>query len=125
MAYIYFNPNPKGKHVTDCTVRMLCRLENFSWLEAFDRLVDISRREYRMPSSDKNWETILSAFGYRKYMLPPSVPDWYTIRDFCHDHPKGNYAIKTTGHVVAVVDGDYYDSFDSGDKEPMYYLVKE
>ena len=125
MSYIYFNPNPKGKHVTDCTVRMLCRLEGFSWLEAFDRLVDISRREYRMPSSDKNWETILSSFGYKKYMLPPSIPDWYTIRDFCRDNPRGKYAIKTTGHVVAVVDGDYYDSFDSGDKEPMYYLVKE
>lgn len=125
MSYIYYNPNPKGKHVTDCVIRMLCRLENLTWLEAFDELTDICRREFSMPSNDKMWSLMLKRRGYTKYLLPDDLYDIYTVRDFCRDHPVGKYCLKTSGHVVAVVNGDYYDSFDSGDKEPIYYWRKE
>lgn len=125
MAYIFYNPNPMGKHVTDCSIRMLCRLLNLSWLEAFDIVTSICRKEYCMPSSDKVWSTVLFANGYSKHVIPEDIPIGYTVKDFCIDHPVGKYAIKTSGHVIAVVDGDYYDSFDSGYKEPMYYFRKE
>lgn len=78
-----------------------------------------------MPSNDKMWSLMLKRRGYTKYLLPDDLYDIYTVRDFCRDHPVGKYCLKTSGHVVAVVNGDYYDSFDSGDKEPIYYWRKE
>lgn len=125
MAYIFFNPNCKGKHVTDCVVRAICRLENLSWLESFDQLTEICRQECDMPSSDKMWGLFLHSRGYTKHMIPEGTPFWYSVRDFCTDHPVGSYIVKTSGHVIAVVNGDYYDTFDSGDKYPIYYWRKE
>ena len=31
---------------------------------------------------------------------------------------------RISGHVVAVIDGNYYDTWDSGDKIPIYYWYK-
>lgn len=125
MSYIYYNPNPNGKHVSDCTIRAICRLEHTTWLEAFDSVVDLCRQYYDMPSSDRMWGMLMSRLGYTKHMLPNTCPDCYTVKDFCMEYPIGAYLLKTSGHVIAVVNGDYYDTFDSGDKTPIYYWRKE
>lgn len=125
MSFIYYNPNPRGNHVSDCTIRAICRLEGISWMEAFNRIIDICRQNYDMPSSDKMWGMFMSRRGYTRHILPNTCPDCYTVKDFCIDHPRGKYLLKTSGHVIAVVDGDYYDTFDSGDKTPIYYYRKE
>lgn len=31
-------------------------------------------------------------------------------------YPRGRYIVGTGNHAVAVVDGDYYDSWDSGNE---------
>ena len=45
----------------------------------------------------------------------------YTVEDFCIDHPHGVYVLGCDGHVLTVVDGLYYDSWDSGGEVPIYY----
>ena len=40
---------------------------------------------------------------------------------FCEKYPTGVYVIGTGTHAVAVVDGDYYDSWDSGNEVPSYF----
>ena len=45
--------------------------------------------------------------------------------DFCNDHPKGAYILALSSHVVAVVDGCYYDTWDSGQEIPIYYWTKK
>ena len=52
-------------------------------------------------------------------------PDYYTVEDFCADHPKGTYVLGTGSHAVAVVDGFYYDAWDSGNEIPIYYWKEE
>ena len=52
-------------------------------------------------------------------------PDYYTVEDFCTDHPKGTYVLGTGSHAVAVVDGCYFDAWDSGSEIPIYYFSKE
>lgn len=43
-----------------------------------------------------------------------------TVAGFATEHKKkkkkGAYILKVANHVVAVVDGIYYDTWDSGDK---------
>ena len=57
----------------------------------------------------------------RKYAAEKHGPDCYTIEDFCADHPMGLYVLGTGTHVVTVVDGNYYDTWRSGDEIPQYY----
>ena len=48
-----------------------------------------------------------------------------TVSDFAEDHPKGTYILALSGHVVCVKDGDYIDTWDSGNEIPLYYWQQE
>ena len=47
------------------------------------------------------------------------------MADFAAEHPSGTYILALSGHVVCVMDGDYYDTWDSGGEVPLYYWRKE
>lgn len=48
------------------------------------------------------------------------------MRDFASEHPMGAFILSMPGrHVVAVVDGTIFDSWDSGGEVPVYYWTKE
>ena len=68
---------------------------------------------------------VKSIYGFKRFIIPDTCPDCYTIKSFCSDHPKGEFIAATGSHVVAVVDGDYYDTGDSGNEVPVYYWKKE
>ena len=78
-----------------------------------------------MPSSNNAWGEYLYLNGYRRFIIPDTCPVCYTIKDFCLDHPHGRFLVATGSHVVAVIDGDYYDTWDSGYEIPIYYFEKE
>ena len=71
------------------------------------------------------WGNLLLRNGYTRHSLPNTCPDCYTISDFANEHKTGKYILATGSHVVGVVDGDYYDTWDSGEEVPMYYFEKE
>lgn len=125
MSFVYYNPNPKRKQVIDCTVRAICKLEHLTWHEAFMDVVAECLVECDMPSSDSMWGRYLAKLGYTKHMLPNTCPDCYTVSEFAEEHPYGEYLLKTSGHVVAVSHGNYYDTWDSGNEVPIYYWRKE
>ena len=68
--------------------------------------------------------SILRQHGFKRAIIPNDCPDCYTVRDFCYDHPSGIYVVGSDTHVVAVVDGAYIDTFDSGSLTPVYYWYK-
>lgn len=78
-----------------------------------------------MPSSDNVWGAQLRDEGFTRYIVPNSCPYCYTVKDFCSDNSEGVYVLGTGTHAVAVIDGDYYDAWDSGDKVPLFYWRKE
>ena len=77
-----------------------------------------------MPSANRVWGTFLKQQGFKKYQMPDLCPDCYTIKDFCYNSPYGTYIIGTGEHVVCVIDGDYYDSWESGNEIPLYYFQR-
>lgn len=125
MAFIFFNPNPKQKFVGDCTVRGICKLLNKEWDEVYTGTVFQGFLEKDMPSGNSIWGAYLKRQGYTRRLIPDTCPDCYTVRDFCIDHPYGRYLLALDRHVVAVVDGDYYDTWDSGNEIPIYYWIKK
>ena len=80
---------------------------------------------YDMPSANRVWGEYLRSLGFVRRTIPDNCPDCYTVRDFCRDNPIGEFILGTGEHVIAVVDGDYYDSWDSGREIPIYYFERQ
>lgn len=125
MGWKYFNPNPSESYVGDCVIRALALAFDRDWESTYLSLAMQGYSMHDMPSSNTVWGSYLRANGFRRYIIPNECPDCYRVKDFCIDHPKGLYILATGTHVVTVIDGYYYDSWDSGNEIPIYYWVKE
>lgn len=123
--YINYNANPDNNFVGDCTVRAISTALNQTWEQTFAGITVEAMAVYNMPSADVVWNNYLKRNGLKRYIIPDDFPENYSVRDFCQDHPKGTFLLALSGHVVAVIDGNYYDTFDSGDYTPVYYWYKE
>ena len=123
--YREYNPNPRKARVGDCAIRAICKVTGMCWEGVYTGLYLVGFELCDMPSANHVWGAYLRRLGFRRHMLPDTCPDCYTVADFCAEHPRGNYVLAISGHVVAVVDGDYYDTWDSGNEIPVYYWEKE
>ena len=124
MAFKFFNPNPAGRFVGDCTIRAICKLTDQDWDSVYvaTSLEGFIKKD--MPSGNSTWGAYLKRLGYIRHIIPNTCPDCYSVRDFCLDHSIGRYLLALDQHVVTVVDGDYYDTWDSGNEIPIYYWAK-
>lgn len=120
--YIYFNPNPKGLSVGDCTIRAISKALNMSWKRTYLYIVLQGFVMCDMPSANRVWGQFLKRNGFKKFQIPDTCPECYTIRDFCRDNPNGTFILGTGEHVVCVINGNYYDSWDSGNEIPIYFF---
>ena len=119
--WIRSNPNPGHKEVPDCVIRAIAIALNRHWLDVYDDLCELGRTEYNMPSADAVWGKYLYQMDFEPFLLPDACPRCVSIKTFCHMYPRGVYIIGTGGHAVAVMDGNYYDSWDSGDEIPSFF----
>lgn len=123
--FIKFNPNPAHNRVGDCVIRAISKVMDQDWDVSYMGVVLQGYIDKDMPSSNDVWGGYLYSKGFRKYTIPNTCPRCYTVRDFCIDNPVGTFLLATGSHVIAIVDGDYYDTWDSGDEVPIYYWRKE
>lgn len=121
MSYKFFNPNPAGKNVGDCVIRAISKLTGQDWDKVYLHIAMTGFELCDMPSSNAVWATYLKRLGYRRYVIPDTCPDCYSVKQFCLDYPQGKFLIATGNHVVTIVDGDYYDAWDSGTEIPIYF----
>lgn len=77
-----------------------------------------------LPSANSVWGTYLIGKGFEEGSLMRRCKECYTLLDFCRDFPNGTYVVGTDDHAVAVIDGNFYDSYDSGGVNPTYYFKK-
>lgn len=119
--WVQTNPNPGKKNVGDCVIRAVSIALNKPWLEVYDELYSVGRQEYDMPNSEAVWGLYLYRLGFEPFILPRQCPMCMTIKAFCKQFPKGTYIIGTGPHAVAVIDGNYYDTWDSGNEIASYY----
>lgn len=122
--FIKYNANPINKRVGDCTVRAISKALNQSWEKTFVEMCVQSLMLCDMPSANYVWGAYLKHKGFKREIIPDYFPDCYTVKDFCNDNPKGTFVLAVSGHTVAVKDGQYFDTWDSGDEIPIYYFTK-
>ncbi len=125
MGYVSVNPNPLNNDTGDCVIRAIAIAENMEWDDVYLELMLEGFIQKDMIESNKLWNSYLRRKGYTRHIIPDTCPDCYTIRDFAMEHPVGTYILGTGSHAVAVRDGNYLDSWDSGNKVPIYYWKKE
>ena len=120
MAYKYYQPNKKDvkDKFGDCTIRALTKALGITWLEAFDLTIPFCR-EYQTPNIFNlplNLEKeVMQHLGFiytgitnKKGSRRP------TVAEFARSHKNGRYILNVANHEVAAVDGDYFDTWDSG-----------
>lgn len=123
--YIHVNPNPNGLYAEDCVIRAICIATGKTWDEVYIHVCLEGFIIKNMPSVNNVWGTYLKSIGFVPYPLPTNCPDCYSIRDFCNENRYGTYILATGSHVVAVIDGNYCDAWDSGDEMPIQVWRRE
>ena len=119
MPYIHFNNNPKQKNVGDCVIRAISCVMDIPWIRAYMDLCNEGLELADMPNSNCVWGAYLRKNGFRRYNTD------CTVDEFARQNPYGVYVLSTGNHVVACIDGDYMDAWDSGYEVIDSYWRKE
>lgn len=124
--YIEYNPHPDRSNTGDCVIRALMLATGIDdWDSMYLELMLEGFVLKNWPDYNGVWGAYLLRHGFKRYSLPNNCPDCYTVRQFCQDHRNGTFVLSTGTHVVTAIDGDYYDSWDSGNEIPTHVYVKE
>lgn len=106
-------------------VRAIAIATGKGWKSVYRELCKTGWEECDMPSSNAVWGLYLYRNGFEPFLLPETCPQCVTVRAFSKMYPDGTYIIGTGSHAVAVVNGDYFDSWDSGGEVPSYFWAKK
>ena len=116
--YCYYNPNPVRRDTGDCVIRAIAKVTGTDWDTAFDAVCATAKALADMPDKNTTWGEHLRRLGFQQFLIGKGA--YYTVEDFCRENPRGRYVLAIDGHVVCAIDGDWYDSFDSGGMVPIY-----
>jgi hypothetical protein len=122
--FIQYNANPNNNLVGDCVIRSIATVLNKPWEDVYAGIVLQGFIMHDMPSSNSVWKAYLNKYGYTRHIIPNTCPDCYTVKDFCKDNPVGNFVLGTGTHAIAIKDGNYIDTWDSGNEIPIYYFER-
>lgn len=123
--WVYANPNPCRQEEPDCVVRAISIATGMSWKRTHTALCDLSHQRCTMPSVNWLWGLYLKRNGFEQFLLPDTCPACTTVKEFCKMYPRGTFVIGTGTHAVCVIDGNYYDAWDSGEETPTYFYRKK
>lgn len=121
MKYEFYNSNPEGRNVGDCTVRALSKALGQDWDKTYIGVALEGFMRGDMPSANATWGAYLRRHGFRRELAPDDV----TVAEFADAHPHGTYILALSGHVVCIADGTLYDTWHSENEIVLYYWRKE
>ena len=128
--YKYYQPNRLDlkDEYGDCTIRALSKFFNLSWIDTLHKCIPIMEKYQILPSFffyANQEDNICEELHIRRVPISNAKGTKRpTVKSFAKTHPTGTYIAKTAHHVVAIVDGCYYDTWDSGDKSMYSYFEK-
>ena len=124
-----YNPNPKDRNIGDCTLRSYCAAFGIDWDKAFDIASRVAKENSSMIQyvADKVLTEEFNCYVDEKYNKKTvKSKDRITVNEFAMTHPYGTYILHVRQHQVTVINGEYWDSWDSGKKkvDTVYLLPK-
>ena len=125
MGFIQINENPQGLHVGDCVIRAIALITRKDW---YDIYIDLSVKGIEMADtleSNRVCMEYLKGEGFKVTPIIGNCPNCYTVSDFCTDNPIGEFLLGTGNHLIAVINGNFYDTWNSARETPIFYFYKE
>lgn len=125
-----YNPNPKSRNTGDCSIRSYCAAFDIDWDKAYDIASSIAKAEkFIMDASQVCDKVLVDHFKceidevYKKTPAKQRI----SVNEFAMSHPYGTFVLHVRGHLVTCKNGEYWDSWDSGDKkvDRIYKVVKK
>ena len=105
----YYNNNPKGRHVNDCTIRAISLATNRTWDNVYEELSKFAQAQAIMLDDTSHIDEYLER-RYRK--ICDCENKGITVEDFVNSHSNGVYLITMAGHITCSINGVIYDTFD-------------
>lgn len=112
--YRYYNNNPFGRNVNDCSVRAIALATERSWDDTYKELSNFARKEGITFSEVEFINDYLSE-RYPRY-CQDMKNKIETLGDFLNLQLPGRWLVTMSGHITAVIDGVCYDTFDPSDR---------
>lgn len=106
----YYNANPLGRQVNDCTVRAISLAIGKSWDYTYRMLSEYAQNQCIMPDDVTYIDEFLS-YNFNKVYANKRT-DKMTVQDFVETHPYGTFLITMSGHITCCINGCIYDTFN-------------
>ena len=115
--YYNWNENPLQKKVGDCQIRGVATALNQYWDKTLTDLYNVSLEVKNVPNSDEVLKKYMKDLGYT-YITFKAIKGQkrMNVKRFAEEFQEGRYLLNCACHIVAVVDGYYYDTWNSGEK---------
>ena len=110
----YYNNNPLGRHVNDCSVRAIALATNNSWDNTYKTLSEYARLQGITFSEVEFIDEYLSKL-YPRY-CQGEKDKVITVKDFLNLQLTGRWLITMSGHITCAIDGVCYDTFDPSER---------
>ena len=108
----YYNANPFGRNVNDCTVRAISLATGQSWDETYKQLSDYARRQ-GITFSETEFINEYLAERYERYCDTDRI---IKLQDFLDLKLPGRWLVTMSGHITCAIDGICYDTFDPSNR---------
>lgn len=125
-AWKKLNVNSKGNSTGDCVIRGLCVAYGMDYDEVHSELNAIKRKKFGTKDGwaynmEPVYEEFIRQHGCKmsRYAKDMNLGWTTTVEEFCKLNPTGTYLLlvmdnrKNANHILAVIDGDVYDSWNS------------
>ena len=120
--FLLCNKNPNKKVIKNNVVSAVAILFCLSWKTTKSILEYIGSTNKEDYDSIANLDIFLHVNNYRSNAIErANKHSKCTIDDFINKHKKGCYMLLLSDHVVPVIDGVYYDYYDSKDESVIMY----
>lgn len=105
----YYNANPRGRRVNDCTVRAISLATRKKWDETYQELSEFARAQAIMLDEVSYIDEYLERHFIR---ITEHDGPQITVGEFADNFLSGTYLITMNGHITCCINGVIYDTFD-------------
>lgn len=137
-TFHYYNANPKGRLTGDCVTRAICMALGKSYETVYRELLEMCLKTGYSLASAECYSRYLETQGWKKMKQPRKFDNTkYTGKEWCEkvqddiDWTENGKQLEQIvahiggNHIVAIIDGKVYDTWDSTDGCIGNYWIKE
>lgn len=132
-TFHFYNANPKGKYTGDCVIRAISTAIQKPYEQVYRELLEVALKTGYSIASKECYSKYLEKQGWKKCNQPRKADNTkYTGEEWCKlvqqytfNYPDKIVAHIGGNHIVAIINGKVWDTWDSTDGCIGNYWIKE